>query len=315
MKRKLRYLLVLAAVVCFAGLVQAISYTTLDYPGAKCTYITGIDGDTIVGYYSNYGSNYEGAIDPHGFVYDGQTWTTLDCPRKLASSLIYNTTIEGINNGKIVGNCRVARPHPRECGFIYDGQTWTLLDFPGAGDTYIQGIDGSNIAGYYQDETGLHGFVYNGTTWNTLLYPWTNSGYVDTSVVGISGNNVAICDYGYYGTPDSVIYNIENQTWSTIELPGAGFTGVMAIDGSNIVGGYGEGEGYEYYFLYDGTSWTTFDFSFSHSSIVAITDMDGDNIVGHYSGSGGVHGFIATIPEPATLALLVFGGLILRKRK
>lgn len=313
---------VLAALFCFARAAEAISYASLDYPGAKETYITGIDGDTIVGYYSNYDSfDYDALygrklIDPHNFVYDGQTWTTLDCPRVLESpsgrpDYISRAKIEGIDNGNIVGTCRASRASCYGyCGFIYDGQNWKLLSFPGARETNIQGIDGSNIAGSYRDATGYHGFVYDGTTWTTLLYPWIDS---YTRIVGISGNKVAIYDLINY---DGVIYNLDDQSWSTIEFPGAQNTIVLGIDGSNIIGGYGEGEGCQHYFLYNGTTWTTFDFSTTSSYYSnVITDLDGDNIVGYYRDATGVHGFIAAIPEPATLALLAFGGLILSKKK
>ncbi len=308
MKRKLGHLLVLAALFCFTESVQAISWTSLDFPSARQTYITGIDGGTIVGYYSNYEySSYGHVVDPHGFVYDGQTWTTFDCPGLVSHTLIYHTMIEGIENGNIVGSC-LARSS--EKGFIYDGQTWTLLNFPGARNTYIQGIDRSNIAGYYTDESGYHGFVYDGTTWDTLLYPWT--GY--TSIADISGDNVAIYDYI---NRDGVIYNLNSQIWSSIEFPGAENTIICAIDGSNIVGAYGEGESCQNYFLYNGSSWTTLDFSSIQKPDIylSITDMDGDNIVGFCFDASGVHGFIATIPEPATIIFLTFGGLMLRKKR
>lgn len=44
--------------------------------------------------------------------------------------------------------------------------------------------------------------------------------------------------------------------------------------------------------------------------------IDGDNIVGGYDDAfGKYHGFIAVIPEPATILLLALGGMILRRRK
>jgi hypothetical protein len=317
---KFRYLWVLAALFCFARAAEAISWTPLDYPGAKETYITGIDGDTPVGYYSTISSYNNRVINPHGFVYDGQTWTTLDCPRRLESSLAIDfTMIEGIDNGIIVGNCHVTNIsrnnyYERQSGFIYDGQTWSLLNYPGASNTYAQAIDGSNIAGYYTDATGYHGFVYDGTTWTTLLYPFNNYYGLVPRIVGISGNKVAIYDLINY---DGVIYNLDSQTWNTIEFPGEkDFTRVLAIDGSNIIGFHGEGmERPGYYFLYNGTSWTSFDRFISPRFGDVITDIDGDNIVGYYRDATGVHGFIAAIPEPATLALLAFGGLLLRKKK
>ena len=37
--------------------------------------------------------------------------------------------------------------------------TYTTLDVPGAIDTFLYGIDGSNIVGYYTDSSGTHGFL------------------------------------------------------------------------------------------------------------------------------------------------------------
>lgn len=45
---------VLAGVVllcCFSGSVHAITWTTVDYPGAHSTYIGGIEGGNVVGMY------------------------------------------------------------------------------------------------------------------------------------------------------------------------------------------------------------------------------------------------------------------------
>jgi hypothetical protein len=44
------------------------------------------------------------------------------------------------------------------------GGTWTTLDMSGAYGTYANGIDGSNIVGWYQDASGSHGFLYNGSS-------------------------------------------------------------------------------------------------------------------------------------------------------
>jgi hypothetical protein len=83
-------------------------------------------------------------------------------------------------------------------GFVYDGSTFTTIDNPlGGGGTYVTGIDGNNIVGYYtsvnqfQQITGNYGFVYDGSTFTTIDNPLGGGG---TYVTGIDGNNII----GYY---------------------------------------------------------------------------------------------------------------------
>jgi hypothetical protein len=72
--------------------------------------------------------------------------------------------------------------------------TWNTLDFPGASQTHITGIDGSNIVGYYGPSYSQHGFIYDGTNWTTIDMPTAKS----TQVHGISGNVIV----GEYSDPD-----------------------------------------------------------------------------------------------------------------
>ena len=48
---------------------------------------------------------------------------------------------------------------------------------------------------------------------------------------------------------------------------------------------------------------------------IQIHGIDGGNIVGYYiDGEGDSHGFVAVIPEPATLSLVTMRGLMLLHR-
>ena len=56
-----------------------------------------------------------------------------------------------------------------------DANTWNALDYPGAGDTYANGIDGPNIVGnwYVGDfAAGPYGYSYDGVTWTSRAVPW-----------------------------------------------------------------------------------------------------------------------------------------------
>jgi hypothetical protein len=55
----------------------------------------------------------------------------------------------------------------------------------------MNGINGSNIVGFYTDGYLVsHGFLYNGSTWTTLDMP----GAYSTYAFGIDGNHIV----GYY---------------------------------------------------------------------------------------------------------------------
>ncbi|MBN2018932.1 MAG: hypothetical protein JW749_01765 [Sedimentisphaerales bacterium] len=121
--------------------------------------------------------------------------------------------------------------------------TWATFDAPGAEETAIMGIDGSNIVGYYIDGSGQHGFLYDGLSWTIL--PGVPLGVDDTKIVGGHGGG-------------AFIYDITDSTWETFNAQGADpYTTAEGIDGSNIVGQYdlnGFMVGGVHSFIYDGST-------------------------------------------------------------
>ena len=103
-------------------------------------------------------------------------------------------------------------------------------------------------------------------------------------------------------------------TYTTLDVPGASNTYAYGIDGGNIVGYYYDDSG-SHGFSYDGTTYTTLDVP--GASNTEAYGIDGGNIVGYsYVGSEGSYsGFLAVIPEPATLSLLAVGMLMACRRR
>ena len=180
--------------------------------------------------------------------------------------------------------------------------------------TFAYGISGSNIVGTYATSTGVHGFLYNGSTYTTLDVPF--AGEQGTFPYGISGSNIV----GHYNDssnrPHGFLYN--GLTYTTLDDPLAGSSGTSAtgISGSNIVGYYYDSSSVAHGFIYDGLNYTTLDDPLGDRSF--INGLDGNNIVGGYvvDASGDAlfatdHGFVATVPEPSSLALAVLGVLVL----
>ncbi len=282
----------------WSGISSAITFTTLDFPGATYTELTSIDGNNIVGYYADtLGAQ-------HGFLYDGVNWTTLDVPFPRSPEapflLAYDTRAFGISGNNIVG-WYLEGPH----GFLFDGTTWTPLDYPGSVNGSNQAVDGNSIVGV----AGSTGFLYDGATWTPLAYP----GSIFTNPLGIDDGNVV----GFYQVGDffeprhGFVY--DGNDWVTIDYPGAISTEPHGIDGNNIVGSWWDStQGHA--FIYNGLTWTSFDHPDSIATVV--NDISGNRLVGTYFDvTGNPHPFLATIPEPTAAMLCLIGATVLIRRR
>jgi hypothetical protein len=291
--RKLNFLFtVFAIALCLSSApVQAGIWTTVDFPGARSTMITGLSGNNLAGNYTDAsGVN-------HGFLFKDNAWTSFDAP---SGATFMQVT--GIDGGNVVGSYLYgsgtwgAASH----GFIYDGSNWITFDLPGATSTSILGIDGNNIIGSADGGTC---FVYNLSTFDQTIIE--SPAAVLTYANGIDGANIvgSYIDIGsLLNPPDSVwqhgfIYDMTTQIWLTLDMPGARGTRIGGIDGGNIVG-WGLGS-----FVYNMTTDTWILLNVPGAGTTYVQDIDRDNIVGYYlDDSLHTHGFLYTIPEPTAEA-------------
>ncbi len=177
---------------------------------------------------------------------------------------------------------------------------WSTIDYPGAIETRVQGIDDSNIVGWYNDGNSTHGFLYDGTTWTTLDAP----GAIRTGITGIDDSNLV----GWYDDGSNTHgFLYDGTTWITQDPPGAIAASVEGIDGGNIVGVYADTFG-QHGFLYDGTTWTTLDAP--GANITVATDIDGGNIVGIYGYVGGRKSFLYDGTDWIDINMLGESGII-----
>jgi hypothetical protein len=290
--QRFAYLAFCVALAGFAAPVRAASpsydFQTLDFPGASGTYVNGISGGNIVGYY------FDADFKTHGFLYDGATYTTLDDPDAAPGT----TAATGVSGGNIVGY--YADGNGISHGFLYDGATYTTFDEPNAvassGGTQASGISGGNIVGYYADGNGTqHGFLYNGTAYTTLDDPKATPTNGGTQASGVSGGNVAGSYYGAQATVNGFLFN--GKTYAALKDAAADAdTSPLGISGGNVVGFYVDADGIGHGFFYNGKTYAAVDHPDANGDTSA-NGIDGGNIVGWYVGTDGVvHGFLATPP-------------------
>jgi hypothetical protein len=303
--------LVLLSLGATPGFAQ--TFTTLDDPlGVNGTWASGIAGNNVVGSYKDS----SGAT--HGFLFNGSSYAPLDDPSAANVGLYHGietinpgTHACGISGGNIVGYYTGSTGEAH--GFLYDGSSYVTLDDPlGAYGTYAFGVSGGNVVGVYLDSSRHnHGFLYNGSSYTTLDDPLAAN---DTVPSGISGNNIV---GNYLSTSGAALgFLYDGTSYTTLYGP-SGNVGIWpsGISGSNIVGSYtasgGFGAQYLFGFLYNGSCYTSVDDPLEAHGPgpvgacgTAVAGIDGNSIVGVYNNSTGAHSFVATVPEPSTIALL-----------
>lgn len=287
--------------VVFAQLVNfgvresaAITFQTIEYPSGIATEVSAITGGTVVGRWWDGthvpGSNTEYAY--HAFAYNGSTYTSFDFPE------MYRTYATGISGSQIVGtykdNTGGGNGANVSHGFTFDGSTWTTIDHPSGGVTRINGASGAIILGQYDS----HGFIYDGALWTTIDFPPVPS---FTSPRDMQGNTIVGEYYGKHG------FVYDGSSFTTFDYPAAAETAVNGISGSNIVGSWRDSSGVFHGFVYDDSGFMNIDHPLGVIGTI-LTSIEGDMVAGYYLDSGSwPHGFIAIVPEPASIIMLTVG--------
>lgn len=217
------------------------------------------------------------------FVYDGSTFIDIIYPG--ASSIV----LQDIDGENIVGWADFSSGTPFRRGFLYNGSTFEEIVFPGIswngpfirGIMRAEGIDGSNITGFYQDNSfKVRGFLYNGSTYTNII-----ADPDQTAARKISGSNV-VGNTLFSGVLSMFIY--DGATFTYFNYPGASNNQANGVDGLNIVGFANDGvfKG----FLYDGTTFT--DIIYPGATQTFANGIYGSNIVGTAVVDGVNRGFL-----------------------
>ncbi len=139
----------LLSMLLLGGIARAGTLQALPLTG----YAFGVDGKNVVGRSGSF-----------GFLYDGNSYSTILPPGGLLSSAL------DIQGNRIVGYFDDAKG---SYGFLYDGVSYTTLNHPSAvKGTIAAGVDGNNIVGWYLDAKNRpHGFLFDGSNYTTIDIP------------------------------------------------------------------------------------------------------------------------------------------------
>jgi hypothetical protein len=273
---------------------RAITYQTLDYPGATNTRLYSISAGKVFGW-----------TPKQDFTYDGSVFTPLDVSYPGKGLAGYGVRLNAMSGDKLVGRW-TNNYFDTYFGCVFVGGSFlSYLQFPGSYWTDAHGTSGNSVVGTYLTSAygPEHGFLWNNGVYTALDFP----GAYATIPMDVSGNVVV----GYYfrqdGYADGFVW--DGAAYSGLNIPGATSSSAYGIcEGGQIVGSYFDGSG-GHGFFYDGSQYTAIDGPLGTGT--SVWGVDGNTVVGDYysDASHSYHGFIATIPEPSSFALLALASL------
>lgn len=286
----------------------ASGYTVvpLNVPGSASTTLGGInDSGTIVGSFTN-------VIDGTAFtsfVYRDGVFSNLDGPSGAISSIVRGIS----NSGLIVGVFATEGVALTSRSFLFDGTSYTELMLPfGAGAARSISPNGRYVAGDVFGNTA--GFVYDlltgqAQTFGAESFVTVTQGVNDQGQV--VGSRSARGSDGLLQTRPFVFDAVAGVfTENPESYPGLTEARPRAITNNGVIGGFSFSGGA---FIREGDEITSL--TFESVSFATIYGINSDGVAIGYTTTGTgpgsfSQGFIATpVPEPASLALFLVGGL------
>jgi hypothetical protein len=311
--RNIRVLLLTIAVLTAIATSQVLgaNYTVIDLGyGTAC----GVSGTQQVGNTGN------------ATLWSGSAASRVD----LNPSGFATSEAKGTNGTKQVGfGSTTAGGYDH--ALLWSGSAASYVDLHPANGyyaSYAYGISGTQQVGYSWSVAAngnSHAMLWNGTAASYVdLHP-SISGFTSTYAYGTNGTKQVGWTYMVAGG----VVNSHALLWSgtaasRVDLNPTGFSASLAFgtNGTQQVG-YGNGSatgGTDHALLWSGTAASFVDLNqflpagFIISCAQAIDSYG--NIAGYArDNSGNYHAILWQVPEPATILLIAFGGLLLRKRR
>jgi hypothetical protein len=268
------------------------SYTNENFPGSAQTQVVGINNGatpTTVGFWVDGNGNNFGFVDQNG------TFTSVSDPNTPAMVTPTTNQLLGVNDNNIAAGFYVDGAGDAN-GFLYNiqSQTFTPITLPSGFNAMSVTATGINdngvVSGFYVDTNGAtHGFIDNNGTFTSFDDPNTTMNETaaqNTMFLGLNNNNYIVGSYlDAGGVTDGLVYNLNSNTWLTVNDPNNSATPAFNVTGTTINGINNQG-----------------------------------SLVGFYSDGTNVDGFLASVPEPASFgmaglgAALIAAGLFRKKR-
>jgi hypothetical protein len=272
------------------------AYSTIDFPGAQWTIVTGVRRTGPLGrtpeVIGTYGDGSIGHV--HGFVMSGGNYRTLAFPGAT------ETFPWGINGrGEIVGT--YAAPGAGLCSFLYAAGHYSTILTPCSADRsydiHPKGINNSGaiVAEYVNNLSGINRGVLHVNGNNVFGYSY--AGDLSIILTGINNNPIPVM-VGFYSGHGLIFHGTEPASGTSFDVPGAVETRPYGVSDSGLIAGcYGSNS--EHGFVDAGGSFSAIDYPGATRTCAHAIDngsrLDGRyDIVGTYHTPTHQHGFIAT---------------------
>ncbi len=288
MKRNLIFV-VLALLALPGWAQQQYKITTINFPGATSTNITGLnDRGQFTGAF--FGAN----SIPHAMRFDGRSLAQFNPDNVFGDRRSFALATN--NRGDVVGAFRDAANHSH--GFVFSKGVFTQIDFPGATLTQTFGINDQRVMiGIYRIAgPALHAFMLRDGVFTQIDV----AGSVNTvplsindhdEVVGEWDDGTTVFGHGYLQKPDGRVISTD--------APGAGPDGTQFIsinDRGQILGAFLDVAGNVHNFVLVRGKFRPFDIA-GASAVSAQTINNHGVIVGIVDDAQGEHGFVASPVE------------------
>lgn len=213
-----------------------ITYTKIDFPGAKATDVNGVTRRGPLGRTVEIVGSYEDIVGTHGFLYSGGEFAKLDAPGGSG------TVANGIaSDGKICG-------WTGDQGFVHDSGTYIgdVDNCPAGGTTssayWGLHASGSRVGRFHIETEGEFGFLYHDSACVDFPTPYET----EFVLCGINGSGQWV---GYSNdAQDQPMHGLfaAYPTASPVHLnaPGSNDTYLRGINDAGIICGYTDSDGF-----------------------------------------------------------------------